>query len=305
MRITFCIVILSWFCVDVFFYFGWLIIYSWFRPVRVDRFRVCFVLWWCRTVRIGFVAFGILFVLALRDFDGGDVAMSRGKRWFCNCFFVRRVHCFFLYCVFMLCVSYVVWCRCALGRLGLAGSMCVFVLWWRWAVRIGFVAFGFCSCWPCGILMATMSWCRGKRWICVDVCIGIIDLCVVFVSWCRVDVSVLLWFCVQDLCWCVSLVLWCKCVHSFYINNRQSILMCRGVDVDIYLMWRAVSMCCLLLWCCDIGVFVAFCVVNVGPVVWCFFYQMSGRGLCLRLTDEVSFLVLFIFVSRLVMFCGG
>ena len=47
-----------------------------FWSARVGWFRVCFVLWWRRTVRIGFVAFGVLFVLALRDFDGDDFVVS-------------------------------------------------------------------------------------------------------------------------------------------------------------------------------------------------------------------------------------
>ena len=69
--VGFCRDFLCW-CV---FYFGWLIMVD-FWSARVGWFRVCFVLWWRRTVRIGFVAFGVLFVLALRDFDGDDVVVS-------------------------------------------------------------------------------------------------------------------------------------------------------------------------------------------------------------------------------------
>ena len=180
------------------------------------------------------------------------------------------------------CVFYFGWLIVVdFGRFGLVGSVCVLccdgaersvlVLLRLWDfVRVGF-----------GILMATILWCRGKRWFCncflcnvsivlclllflycdfcVDVCIRIIDF---FVSWCRVDVFLIcvlcrcvgsIWFCVLDLCWCVSLVLWCKCVHSFYINNRLSIL-----------AW------------CDVDAFIAFFVVNIGSVVWCFSIRRLG-----------------------------
>ena len=94
-------------------------------------------------------------------------------------------------------------------------------------------------------------------------------------SWCRVDVFLIcvlcrcvgsLWFCVLDLCWCVSLVLWCKCVHSFYINNRLSIL-----------AW------------CDVDAFIAFFCGEYWVGCLVFFYQTSGRGLYLRLTDGCLF----------------
>ena len=82
-----------------------------------------------------------------------------------------------------------------------------------------------------------------------------------------------------DLCWCVSLVLWCKCVHSFYINNRLSIL-----------AW------------CDVDAFIAFFCGEYWVGCLVLFYQVSGHGLCLRLTDGCLFFVLFIFVSLLVGF---
>ena len=35
--------------------------------------------------------------------------------------------------------------------------------------------------------------------------------------------------------------------------------------------------------------------VNIGSVVWCFFYQTSGRVLYLQLTDGVSFFFGFVY----------
>lgn len=171
------------------------------------------------------------------------------------------------------------WFCCVFGIL----FVLVLGFWWRrfcGVVENGNFVIVFCA--TCLLLFLYCDFC-------VDVCIRIIDF---FVSWCRVDVFLIcvlcrcvgsLLFCVLDLCWCVSLVLWCKCVHSFYINNRLSIL-----------AW------------CDVDTFIAFFCGEYWVGCLMLFYQVSGHGLCLRLTDGCLFFVLFIFVSLLGLgFCGG
>ena len=49
------------------------------------------------------------------------------------------------------------------GRFGLVGSVCVLCCGGAERSVLVLFVFGFCSCWPCGILMATILWCRGKR----------------------------------------------------------------------------------------------------------------------------------------------
>ena len=77
--------------------------------------------------------------------------------------------------------------------------------------------------------------------------------------------------------------------------------MCRFIMI---LCAGFVLVCLLSAWC-DVDAFIAFFCGEYWVGCLMFFYQVSGHGLYLWLTDGVSFFVLFIFVSLLVGFCGG
>ena len=74
----------------------------------------------------------------------------------------------FLYCDFVVmscrCVSCFGWLiMVGFGRFGSAGSVCVLCCGGSERSVLVLLRLGFCSCWPCGILMATILWCRGRR----------------------------------------------------------------------------------------------------------------------------------------------